>query len=296
MGPEKTGSPDLPGITTDAVVFTVTSPPMLVPGVATVIDVWAHLERQRQEVLDRARAEAGGDIRSKSKGPVEVARGTVLSVKLHVPDLIIDEPEDTILWQGEIGNATFAVRVPAELTPGSRVGVASIFVGGLRIARLNFTVQIGLEAKPAEPLTTREERHRKAFASYASPDRDEVLARIQGIQKAAPGLDVFLDVVRLRSGQHWEEELYQHIGAADIFYLFWSSNARKSEWVDKEWRYALKTRGLDFIDPVPLAAPDEVPPPPELAEKHFNDWVLAFRRNRRRESFLSGLLKRLGLR
>jgi hypothetical protein len=286
----------LPGITTDAVVFTVTSPAMLVPGTASVIDVWAHLERHRQEVLARARAEAGGDIRSKSKGGVEVARGSVLSVKLQVQDLLIDEPEDTILWQGEIGNATFAVRVPAGLEAGSRTGVASIFIGGLRIARLNFVVEIGSESKASGPLSTREERHRKAFASYASPDRDEVLGRIQGIQKGAPGLEVFLDVVKLRSGQHWEAELYQRIGESDIFYLFWSAHARKSEWVDKEWRYALSTRGLDFIDPVPLAAPDEVPPPAELAEKHFNDWVLAFRRSPRKESFFTGLLRRLGLR
>jgi serine/threonine protein kinase len=296
LAPQKTGSPELPGITTDAVVFTVTSPPTLVPGSAAVIDVWAHLERQRQEMLDRARAEAGGDVRSKSKGAVEVARGSTLSVKLQVQDLVIDDPEDTILWQGEIGNATFAVRVPSQLTPGTRTGVASIFVGGLRIARLNFVVQVGPEPKNAEPLPTREERHRKAFASYASPDRDEVLGRIQGIQKAAPGLEVFLDVVRLRSGQHWEGELYQRIGESDIFYLFWSANARKSEWVEKEWRYALQTRGLDFIDPVPLVPPDEVPPPTELAEKHFNDWVLAFRRNRRREAFFASILKRLGLR
>jgi hypothetical protein len=35
-------------------------------------------------------------------------------------------------------------------------------------------------------------------------------------------------------------------------------------------------RGVDYIDPVPLVSPDLVPPPPELAQLHFNDWVLAF--------------------
>jgi hypothetical protein len=34
---------------------------------------------------------------------------------------------------------------------------------------------------------------------------------------------------------------------------------------------------LEFIDPVPLVSPEQVPPPPELATKHFNDWILAFR-------------------
>ena len=37
--------------------------------------------------------------------------------------------------------------------------------------------------------------------------------------------------------------------------------------------------GLDFIDPVPLVSPLKVPPPPELVDKHFNDWELAFIQN-----------------
>ena len=63
----------------------------------------------------------------------------------------------------------------------------------------------------------------------------------------------------------------------DVFYLFWSENAQRSEWVEKEWRCALDTRGIEFIDPVPLVSPKQVPPPPELARHlHFNDWQLAF--------------------
>src|SRR6202030_1216765 len=103
-----------------------------------------------------------------------------------------------------------------------------------------------------------------------------VLARIQGMQKVAPELDVFLDVLHLRSGQDWASRLQTEIPARDVFYLFWSSDASRSAWVEREWRCALETRGLDFIDPVPLASPREVPPPAELASKHFNDWVLAF--------------------
>jgi hypothetical protein len=35
--------------------------------------------------------------------------------------------------------------------------------------------------------------------------------------------------------------------------------------------------GIDFVDPIPLIDPRKVPPPSELAaEKHFNDWTLAY--------------------
>jgi len=92
---------------------------------------------------------------------------------------------------------------------------------------------------------------------------------------------VFLDVASLRSGQRWQEQLHEAVTKRDIFYLFWSQHAKESRWVDWEWRTALAARGIDFIDPVPLAPPEEVPPPRELAEHlHFNDWVLAFLRNK----------------
>lgn len=95
---------------------------------------------------------------------------------------------------------------------------------------------------------------------------------------AAPQLDVFLDVLKLRPGADWQKELWRVIPLSDVFYLFWSRNASNSEWVEKEWRCALESRGLDFIAPVPLMSPEDVPPPPELSGKHFNDWILAFMR------------------
>ena len=64
-----------------------------------------------------------------------------------------------------------------------------------------------------------------------------------------------------------------------MFYLFWSKAASDSEWVEKEWRTALRFRGIDYIDPVPLISPKDVPPPEELGDElHFNDWVLAHMR------------------
>lgn len=166
----------------------------------------------------------------------------------------------------------------------ARRGLATIHLGGLQIASVYFYVYVGEKTSKAEHIESREERCRKAFASYAHDDFQDVLARIQGIQKGAPQLEIFLDVVSLRSGQDWEQELLTAIPSSDVFYLFWSANARRSEWVEKEWRCALDTRGIDFIDPVPLVSPEEVPPPPELASRHFNDWVLAFMRGERSSS------------
>jgi hypothetical protein len=267
----------------DQVQFSVTAPASLTPGSSCVLDVWAHLEDQRREVLARAREALGGqEVRIRSKGVVLVAEGTLLTVHLSLPGFTVGEPEDFILWEGTIGNASFPVRVPPDREPGHYPGTVHVFAGALQIARVHFTVAVGPREAPADVLVAEVYRVRTAFASYASPDRDAVLARVQGIQKALPGLDVFLDVAALRSGQRWRDRLYAEVTGRDVFFLFWSAHARQSRWVDWEWRTALAARGIDYIDPVPLASPEEAPPPKELAEHlHFNDWVLAFRRGQR---------------
>lgn len=266
-------------LATDPVHFSVTSPPAVRPGASFVINVWAYLAHQRSDMLQRAQDALGG-VRPgvQSKGPTRVARGSVLAVRLRIAEWFPEDLEDTLLWEGEISNATFGVTAPSDAHPGAKPGIVRIYAQGLEIARIHFTTEVDLAAAQRPDVAVTGEPHRSAFASYASEDRDAVLARLQGILKVAPGLDVFIDVAKIRSGQDWQAVLSREIVARDVFYLFWSDHARKSKMVDWEWRYALGARGLDFIDPVPLAPPDKVPPPPELAAKHFNDWMLAYMR------------------
>jgi hypothetical protein len=272
-----TGAFDLP-IPCDRVRFTVTCKPAVAPGESFIINVWGHLEHHLKTVIERANHLHGADqFQVASKGPVHIKRGSNLTVRLRMDEFIIDEPEDFLVWDGEIANAVFLIQAPTEFTGESTAGRIAIYLDGLQIARLYF--QLWVAPKPLTKVSSvslREEHNMRAFASYASVDRDRVLGRIQGMQKVLPKLKVFLDVVSLRSGTNWEQQLWNEIPTNDIFYLFWSSAASESEWVKKEWRCALQTKGLEFIDPVPLDSPESVPPPPELATKHFNDWVLAY--------------------
>jgi hypothetical protein len=142
----------------------------------------------------------------------------VLTVRLNVDGLNVDDGEDTILWTGEIGEAGFPVRVPQDAAHGATHGLATIHWDGMQIAKIHFAIHVGAAAATSEDPPSREERHRTAFASYASQDRDRVVARVQGLKKA--GVDVFMDIVDLRAGQLWEEALWREIPARDIFYLF----------------------------------------------------------------------------
>jgi hypothetical protein len=264
----------------DRVHFSVTAPGTVVPGTVFILDVWAHTDAQSDDVLRRAREiHPSPALRVASKGPVGLPRDSSLNVRLDIPTFGVRNEEDALYWDGEVGNAAFLVTVAADVPTGEAPGTVSIFVGILQVCRLAFILQLGNATAEVGRLYARERRVRSGFASYASNDRNEVLARIQGMQKIAPKLDVFLDVASLRSGERWEERLRVEIETRDIFYLFWSLAASRSEWVSREWRTALACRGLQFIDPVPLQSPTTVPPPPELASLHFGDWTLAFRRS-----------------
>ena len=267
----------LPPPITDNVHFSVTSSPVWIVGQPALLDVWAHLDNQRAQVLERARENIDRQVSIKTQGPVHIARGSQLTVRLRIDGIAIDEPEDTLLWEHEIGHVTFCVPIPADAPEGLRAAVATIHLAGLRILSLRFAVELRRAPAPArpEPLPIHETRHRTAFASYASADEAAVLARVQGISKGQPDIDIFYAPQSLRSGETWKPRLQEEIERRDVFYLFWSKAARESVHVEWEWRHAIKVRGIDYIDPVPLVSPAEVPPPAELATLHFNDWMLA---------------------
>ena len=260
----------------DRVDFTVASPPVVAPGDSFVVDVWAHLPVERDKVLELARrAFADSAMVTKEKVGLRVARDSDLVVTLAIEGLGIDRPYDVIHWDGSMANADFIVSVPPEAADGRRTGSVTVTVEGLRLTCVGFMLEVTAAVLEQTLRSIPATGHASAFASYASQDRDLVLGRIAGMQKVA-NLDIFLDVESLRSGEDWERRLEQEIASREVFYLFWSRNAKASEWVEKEWRHALAQRGLAYIDPVPLEKPEVASPPAELSELHFNDKWLAF--------------------
>ncbi|MHC9539713.1 MAG: protein kinase [Vulcanimicrobiota bacterium] len=267
------GTPEMPVKVVDLVHFTLTSPPVVQPGDLFLVDVWAHLEKQRKKVLLRALATSRKKIQIKGKGPFEIPRGAKLSVLLRIEDLIIEDPEDCILWAGEVGNAAFPVKVPMVVKKGPKSGLALIYLNGLQIAKVYFVIKVGKNRVEPQELSIKEQRNFKAFASYSKKDFNIVLDRVQNLQKAAPQITIFTDVYALRKDQRWREDLRKVIPANDIFYLFWSENAKESYWVEKEWQCALQTKKPDFIDLMQLSQLKKAPLPTALSyiSKHIED-------------------------
>ena len=260
--------------------FSVAAPEKVKVAVPFIVELWCHDEAP--DVFLRKNARQLGWQPVRSVGPVHVEFATEMEVKVHLPGFDIEEPSGVMRWEGRTGVLGFEARSSPGTLPGLYLGSARVAVGGIPIARVHFQIELGAASAAPIDCTATVQMINSAFASYASEDRNAVLGRIQGMQKILPNLNVFLDVVSLRSGDDWEKRIAEEIEHRDAFFLFWSRSAQGSRWVDHEWRTALRARGADFIDPVPLEGPELAPPPAELADRHFGDWTLRVERHGQR--------------
>ncbi|MGR9088054.1 MAG: TIR domain-containing protein [Gammaproteobacteria bacterium] len=259
----------------EKVEFAVFTPKRIAPKSSFILDVWAYLPHQYPDIMEIGQS-LGRDTPLARKPGVAVERGSILTIRTEIHELEVPEPVETIPWDGSPINASFIVNVPEGIGIGSRPGKVLVAYQGVTIAKIVFLITVAAESYFGYTDRSKSFHPRTAFASYASENRDEVLSRLQGMKKIAPDLEVFIDSISLRSGQNWLAKLEEHVPSKDIFYLFWSRPAARSEWVEREWRLALQKRGIEYIDPVPLEEPDFVPPPHELAALHFNDAYLAY--------------------
>ncbi len=96
------------------------------------------------------------------------------------------------------------------------------------------------EEPPSAPEVQSAKMYRSVFASYSHADS----RLVEAVEKAyqALGMDYLRDVMTLKSGQSWSEELLRKIEEADVFQLFWSENASRSAYVEQEWRHAIRQR------------------------------------------------------
>jgi hypothetical protein len=258
--------------------FSVYGPQTVALGQQTMIELWLYGSDQSDLLAQKITV---GTISLQNKGPILMSMEEEITAQLSFesPEIIIHNGTETIVWLGEPTNAQFGITVPEDFQQHSVVGYVDILKLNQKILRIMFKLAIGEVSEEPGQLTQEIQQFVKsAFASYSSKDREEVLQHIRALQ--ALNVDVFLDVLSLRLGEEWEEEIYRNIMEKDVLLLFWSKNTANSEWVRKEYLYALEQKGSQSIIPIPLSSPDEVPPPAELNHLHFNDIYLMTRKNR----------------
>lgn len=240
--------------------------------------IWAVLGPPRQiESLSRQREkQTGGKASSTQKLAEKVRRGARLDVVLTGAALA-EAQVVSLRWQGRPTEASFQVRIPPTFDETQALFDVSFFVDRICIGVIPVTVR--LEANdPAASAETRLSLPRRVFISYSSHDRDIALTIARAYERI--GVEPFLDVLKIRGGDLWEERLAAEIDRSDAIYLLWSEHAADSEYVRWEVKRALDRRMSD-----PARRPSifthivgDPPPaqwPPELGRLQFNDPLLA---------------------
>jgi hypothetical protein len=261
----------------DSVDCSVFSPPAAPPGTTILVQVFLHLPEQAR----RAKAQASTmDDSTTHRGVaslrVAITRGAHVTVSLSASGLGIDEPQQSITWRGDPAFAQFLLTFPSDSDGRAFHCVARLSVDGGLAGCIKFRQRSDKDATGTRSASVdgSSNQYRYAFLSYASADRSEVLKRAQALHAAR--VSFFQDVLSLRAGANWENEIYKHIDKCDLFLLFWSRAAKESEWVIREAEYALSRRTWSDepdVVPVILEGPDVVLPPDSLKSIHFNDTI-----------------------
>lgn len=265
----------------DVVSCGVFSPPQVSPGAKFLIQVFAHLPEEAEQAARLAKQAVKDAEKLGSKTlDAEVERGTKLSFDLSLPGLLIDDPSQHLTWRGRPEAVQFGVTVEKTRQPGNVIGTVRVSQDGVPFGHVKFQLTVAAAAPAPQPRDAGAwVRYKKAFVSYASKDRAEVLKRAQMLARLVP--DFFLDFVKLEPGQRWAKGLYKQIDDSDVFFLFWSTAAKRSRWVMREVDYALDRKGGDGeappeIIPMVIEGPPPVKPPRRLSHLHFNDMFLYF--------------------
>jgi hypothetical protein len=232
------------------------------------IQSWIHWESEKNEVKKRAKSTGHSDEAGTKTG-MEIEEGALVELSLK-PRLLTDPNggqellSKTVRWEGHPTNVEFILMWP-ESAPPVVYETITIAVEGIPLGEC--TLKMRLNQSPKENIVSDFKKIARAFVSYAHEDSQRVLASVQAFLTVT-NVELFLDVDSLRAGENWEEKLRAEVPTRDALLLYWSENAAKSEWVEREWRLALKQRGLEYIKPMPL---DPLLPPEELSELQFAD-------------------------
>jgi hypothetical protein len=267
----------------DRVDCTVFAPPIVSPNDTFLVQVFAHREQDAHRAATLA---TQFDQTVESRGyktlGTNVPYGSQLSLHLLIPGLRVEPAVDHLEWYGSPSAAQFEVTVPPDRLNGSVVATVTISLEHVPIGHLKFKLDIAARRENKASVESEQIDHvshfyQRAFISYASADRAEVLKRVQMLARLR--VKYFQDLLSLEPGERWERALYRHIDESDLFLLFWSTAAKESKWVMEEVRYAISRKGSDEsappeILPVIIEGPPPVAPPNELAHLHFNDYLL----------------------
>jgi len=266
-----------PAIPADDVRFTAFHPQQVAAEKDYTLLVYAYIESTLEAVRENANRfkeeMIGIQTEVSASTSTLLIRGTWITIQPTCNGVTFNPESQRLKWLEDSLRAVFRFRADKSLAGDAGRGEILIFVGPLLVGALKL-VMLFHEDESKIPrgdnsieVNGQMYKQESIFVSYSHKDTPIVKA-CRNAYKAL-GFDILIDSDKLRSGERFSKKLMDLIDNASIFQLFWSKNSKKSKFVRKEWKHALKlNRGDGFIRPVYWKEP-MLPPPHELKKIHF---------------------------
>lgn len=254
---------------------TAFAPPAVRHGETFLLQIFVHLAEHATKAAELAKEfDAASEARAATSLLEGVTPGTRLEFQLQLRQGNAETTRAVLRWTGQPQSVQFLVTADSGPSQTALFGTVTISRDSVPIGQLVFKVLLATTASTERPEAVGTiDPFRQFFISYASKDRSEVIKRVQMLPRL--GKNFRQDLLDLDPGDRWERKLYEFIRECDATLLFWSSNAKESEWVLKECQFCIEHKGIERLLPVIIERPPPLPPP-ELAELHMNDRLLYF--------------------
>jgi hypothetical protein len=224
------------------------------------------VEDDAEKQLGERRTEFRG-VRTTAR--TDVPEGALVTATPQLDGFQFNPPSISLGFYKDWHRFDFELRAKDAPLNQSTNGLITFTIEGIIVADVPLSIYVGESVSPSSQRTSATAKlYQAIFCSYSHRDT-HIVTRAERAYKAL-GLDYLRDVVSLKSGQEWSEELLELIDKADIFQLFWSKAAAESKHVRFEWEHALKSgeQKPHFVRPVYWEDP-KPPIPPELSHIHF---------------------------
>jgi hypothetical protein len=251
--------------------FTMYYPKEVSPGIEKPLLLYAYAD----SMFDVWREDLGIVVGEMANGAINTIRNGDDQATLTVPDgaeltfvpevqgMIFHPKRVSLRVHQDVNRVRFRMTPDASIAGRACNGEIAVYMGPLLIAALRFSLFVSGTSQASQAITATATT--RLFVCLASEDAAVIEPAIQALK--ALGLSVQADYM-VREGPNWKSEINRLIETADVFQLYWSTNAAKSAIVQYELDYALSLGRRNFIRPVYWER-RLAPVPPALRDIHF---------------------------
>lgn len=204
-----------------------------------IVQVYLHLYEETEKVKSLAQ-ESDKNTERRDYTPLhcKLKKGDKVDVQLNIyGETLLMSDKKSVIWQGAFTKCSFGYFLPKYIDVNELSCAALLTVNEIPVGEMRFITRIVESPRKLNPKIIAH-KYNKVFISYAHKDEEKVKSFHEGLKLA--GIEHFFDRAYLKTGDIFPQVIQDYINSADLFVLFWSENASKSEYVDKERKQALE--------------------------------------------------------